>query len=485
MIAKTILFRPSYVLLASPTLDGSNMLELSSIHALVTPFIQRLNESANSANPKHLAKANECLQRIASGLGANKSVDPRELLLYIYSTATPFLKSKYGVNRKIDINPEDDENESDSEESSSSDESSEEEELEWTAKRTLEPSVQETELPSSMSKRAKKRQAEKRRARKSLDHSTWLPSLAAGDRLRDGGGGVKNAYLKGTPAQQEKAHKKDRKFASVQVLDGVQAPRLTGKDRLSSHHRPGEGSSHNDAGDLDEEQGREGDAPIVLNETASNGSIYFALTVLHIHLKRGVISPSSMSLTRDDAMTESTRLEVIAMAEPYLSLLHGCARGSVANDQVRLLALQCLCMLLSWPLEALPKYSIKLGKGLLKLLTWANSRNMGLGDHELVQGCFKGLTTLLHYEPSDGKKDVIENKEETPLQLTNDQDEESKEDGIVEMNSKKGPMMVLNMRQMKALVLILHSAVLDSSHQTASFNLVKALVHQKVVVSEM
>ena len=39
-----------------------------------------------------------------------------------------------------------------------------------------------------------------------------------------GGGGAKSA----------------RKFAAVQVLDGAQAPKLTGRDRLATHHRPGD-----------------------------------------------------------------------------------------------------------------------------------------------------------------------------------------------------------------------------------------------------
>ena len=46
-------------------------------------------------------------------------------------------------------------------------------------------------------------------------------------------------------------------------------------------------------------------------------------------------------------------------------------------------------------------------------------------------------------------------------------------------------MVALSLPQMKALVRVLHEAVLDANHQTASFLLVRALVHQRVIVSEM
>ena len=46
-------------------------------------------------------------------------------------------------------------------------------------------------------------------------------------------------------------------------------------------------------------------------------------------------------------------------------------------------------------------------------------------------------------------------------------------------------MVALRAPQLKALVAVLHEAVLDTSHQTAAFGLLKCLVHQKVVVSEV
>ena len=51
--------------------------------------------------------------------------------------------------------------------------------------------------------------------------------------------------------------------------------------------------------------------------------------------------------------------------------------------------------------------------------------------------------------------------------------------------ARRGPMVALSLPQMKALVRVLYEAVLDANHQTASFLLVRALVHQRVIVSEM
>ena len=80
---------------------------------------------------------------------------------------------------------------------------------------------------------------------------------------------------------------------------------------------------------------------------------------------------------------------MLAMAEPFLPLLHGCARARVADDRL----LKCLGLLLKWPLQGLAKYARRVGKGLLKLLTWASrcrGGGRGGGGANRVQGCLKG-----------------------------------------------------------------------------------------------
>ena len=94
---------------------------------------------------------------------------------------------------------------------------------------------------------------------------------------------------------------------------------------------------------------------------------------------------------------------MLAMAEPFLPLLHGCARARVADDRL----LKCLGLLLKWPLQGLAKYARRVGKGLLKLLTWASgsggsgAAGAAAAQSELVQGCLKGLATLLYFDPSE------------------------------------------------------------------------------------
>jgi len=219
------------------------------------------------------------------------------------------------------------------------------------------------------------------------------------------------------------------------------------------------------------------------------------------------------------------------MAEPFLPLLGKCSRASVASDSVRLLSLRCLGLLLKWPLQALAKHSRRLGQGLLKLLTWASGRGLSLGGgSELVQGCFKGLTTLLSFEPSDADAKLAGGRMllrgDTPddvrafgtagaaaaaaaaaagggvgvggggvsvsgagafavsaehaAKYAADADAAASAD-----TTSRGPMVALNPRQMKALVRVLHGAVLDATHQTSSFHLVRVLVHQRVIVTEM
>ena len=622
MLAKAVLFRPSYVLLAHPSVDLGGVLDASAVHALVTPLVARLNRPQHlHASAKDAAKATAALERVASGLAVNPSVDPRELLLYVYSTCAPFVKSRFGGRRTavrsvpVDdaTNPEGGDNagSSDDEDSSASedeeegnDDEDEEEKLEWTAKRmNIAPktpkSASKSDLATggaaaaaatpSLSKSARKRQSEARRAQRQLSGTTWLPSMNAGDRLREGGGGVKSMVgytaaqaLSGALPPNAPKHasshsvsvsggrggaaavaaaglrspvsKKARKYASVQVLDGAQAPKLTGRDRLTSHHRPGEvpgqeggaqvkGMVENDE-DEDENGegggngGSNGNGISQLNEAAAHGTVHFALSVFYSHLRKGCLSPHALGVGDSGsgggggsgggfgfAKTSPEVLrDVLAMAEPFLPLLNHCARAAVSDDRVRLLALKCLGLLLKWPLSGISKYARRLGKGLLKLLTWASGGG-GNGDSgsssagvvasrsELVQGCFKGLTTLLYFDPTEayaagggalgmtkGEGDSSANfavtadlaaaaaashHQQQQLALTDGSNDSTAAVQSQEQQQYRGPKVALSAAEMKALVRVLHHSLLDASHQTSSFQLVRALVHQRVVVSEM
>jgi hypothetical protein len=624
MLAKAVLFRPSYVLLANSSVDLGGALDASAVHALVTPLVARLNRPQHlHASAKDAAKATAALERVASGLAANPSVDPRELLLYVYSTCAPFVKSRFGGRRTAtgssasvdEATPgggenggssndeEEDSSESEEEEEGNDDDEDDEEKLEWTAKRMnvapKTPNASKSDLKAagaaatagaavatpSLSKSARKRQSEARRAQRQLSGTTWLPSMNAGDRLREGGGGVKSMVghtaalaLSGAlpTSMPSKANgnnsgggsgggaatavaglrspvsKKARKYASVQVLDGAQAPKLTGRDRLTSHHRPGEmpgqdggpqvkGMVVND--DDDDEGGGNGSGSngiSQLNEAAAHGTVHFALSVFYAHLRKGCLSPHALGVGESGsgsggsgggsgfgfakASPEVLR-DVLAMAEPFLPLLNHCARAAVSDDRVRLLALKCLGLLLKWPLSGISKYARRLGKGLLKLLTWASGSGSGEGSgsssagvvasrSELVQGCFKGLTTLLYFDPTEayaaGGSALGLTKSEggdssanfavtadlaaaAAACLQQQQQQLALTDGSSDgtaaraksQQQHKGPKVALSAAQMKALVRVLHHSLLDASHQSSSFQLVRALVHQRVVVSEM
>jgi hypothetical protein len=336
------------------------------------------------------------------------------------------------------------------------------------------------------------------------------------------------------------------------VLDGAQAPKLTGRDRLTSHHRPGETpgggaaggdggaqvkgmvehSDDDDDGDGGGGGGRSGSGEH-LNDAAAHGTVHLALSVLHAHLKKGCLSPHALGVgeagngggaSGSHAFAQASPAvlrDVLAMAEPFLPLLNGCARAAVADDRVRLLALKCLGLLLKWPLAGMAKYARRLGKGLLKLLAWAASSSsssatgLAASRSELVQGCLKGLATLLYFDPSEalaagggalglrldddgGGGNFAVTAELAAAATAQHCSEVALKDGDGAAGAaavtvaaptvgaaRRGPLVALSAVQMKALVRVLHGCVLDASHQTSSFLLVRALVHQRVVVSEM
>jgi hypothetical protein len=275
-----------------------------------------------------------------------------------------------------------------------------------------------------------------------------------------------------------------------------------------------------------------------LNDAAAHGTVHLALSVLHAHLKKGCLSPHALGVgeagngggaSGSHAFAQASPAvlrDVLAMAEPFLPLLNGCARAAVADDRVRLLALKCLGLLLKWPLAGMAKYARRLGKGLLKLLAWAASSSSGSSGSggatglaasrsELVQGCLKGLATLLYFDPSEAlaagggalglrlgddggggnfavtaalaAAAAAQHRSEVAL---NDGDGAAGAAAVAVAAprvgaARRGPLVALSAVQMKALVRVLHGCVLDASHQTSSFLLVRALVHQRVVVSEM
>ncbi|GAX11440.1 U3 small nucleolar RNA-associated protein 20 [Fistulifera solaris] len=82
LIASMITFDPT----------SSSLEEISSIHALVTPFLEKLRVRNSSNND--VKRAKECLSRIVIGLNKNPSVVPKSVLPFVYATLQPFLEGR-------------------------------------------------------------------------------------------------------------------------------------------------------------------------------------------------------------------------------------------------------------------------------------------------------------------------------------------------------------------------------------------------------
>lgn len=84
LIARMILFKPSLA-----TTCSERAVCNSGIHALVTPFLERLR--VPGLPPRIIRQVKECLNRIVSGLLNNPSVRNDELLPFVYATIRPFV----------------------------------------------------------------------------------------------------------------------------------------------------------------------------------------------------------------------------------------------------------------------------------------------------------------------------------------------------------------------------------------------------------
>ena len=82
LIASLVVFKPS-----TAKVTGS-----SSIHALVSPLIERL--SLPDIDAANIRRVKECLSKIVAGVARNPSVKLEEVLPFVYATAAPFVGQK-------------------------------------------------------------------------------------------------------------------------------------------------------------------------------------------------------------------------------------------------------------------------------------------------------------------------------------------------------------------------------------------------------
>lgn len=188
IIARNILFKPSVIAkLAKETLPG--LPHASAVHALITPFLERLRDPEVSSST--IRKVKECLQRITVGLSNNPTANYDELLPFVFATVSPFVYGQMNPNTNED---------------------------------TLEDSDEEEVAPIQVSKSGAR---EASKSKPHADNTTGLSSVAVAtwNPSSLGAAESKRAALIAKKKAKRDLHK---------VIDGASAPKFTGSSRHSS-----------------------------------------------------------------------------------------------------------------------------------------------------------------------------------------------------------------------------------------------------------
>jgi hypothetical protein len=189
LISRMIRFKPS---LATSSLKESipGLTHASVVHAIVTPFLDRLRD--HDAPSSTIRKVKECLNRIASGFSNNPSAKYDETLPFVFATVAPFVYGKTKSRNEEDVD--------------------------------LENSDDEVEAPLQVSKSKQSNRSigsatknTQQEAIAAVAVANWTPSGI-------GTAGTQKAALDMKRSQKEALHK---------VIDGAAAPKLTGSWRHS------------------------------------------------------------------------------------------------------------------------------------------------------------------------------------------------------------------------------------------------------------
>ena len=406
--SKHILFRPSYALCAM-----ADPCSVSSVHAVVSPLLESLrNADSNGV----VGRSSEALQRVAIGLSKNPSVEPRELLLYLHSTLSPFvtrivseLRQKKGtLGAIVDAN----------------DTMEEEDELTANIPSYLNEEESDEEDAALYSEK-KEDDTHKKKAQ------AWLP------------------FDRKSVASQRQAvqERNEAQRALVEVQDGVHAPKLTGRNK----HKKGSANRGN---------------LTVEDDPSFNAAVKFCLSLLLSCLKQNKL----------DSQDEVIR----SMAAPFLPLLGQCLRVS-GNSTIVVLAMRCICALLSWGLSVEVSYSRAVGKRMLNMM-YSGGATLST-DSELVQTCVKGLVSLfqLHQKNYDSSgsavspaSTVVSTAIDNLLSTPNTEKREKRE-------------LPLEEESIRNLLSLLTTSILEvtSEYQNSAFQLIKLVVDMRIVVPEI
>ena len=187
ILASMIRFRPS---------ETTSETTLSAVHAVVTPFVERLKSEGDASKlGMTIKKCRACLDRVVIGFGKNTDASGPEVLKFVWATIAVFLGGG-GKRKREDV--EDEDEDGDLESSDEEDEEGEKEGIKITSK-------------SGKMKAARK---EKKGEGKKSGVQTWQPSLQE----------VHNS-------KSALAMKRDQSRAQHKVRDGVNAPKMTGANR--------------------------------------------------------------------------------------------------------------------------------------------------------------------------------------------------------------------------------------------------------------
>lgn len=441
IVAKSILFRPSYALRST-----ENPSEVSSIHAIVIPLIDCLTQADDDEieadfmkksfaiekddMKNRIGRVSEALKSVAYGLAKNSSILPQELLLYLHATLQPFiisiirdLKEQKRLRGKIVSNDE----------TGSSAVDDFEFEINSRLPSYFMEDISDDEdfgvvTQASVHKKAKT----DTNGVHTFRPSVWLPFESR--HSKNQGKAVADRVVE----QQ----------ATVQVLDGAHAPKRTGYGAKNVKKR-----------------GRE-KGVTSSSDPAVLAAVKFCLTLLSSSIKRNVVNGDESA-------------EIKAMATPFLPLLGQCLSLPGASS-IATLALRCLCSMLNWGLEVDAGFSRLIATKILRTIV-AGGALISV-DNELIQGYLKGLTSLFTLFNEHRKEKELKRQDKSVVNIYDDEGN---------MDTTKTASVVaelpLSMEDIRSLVSMLTVAVLEAngSYQSSTFQLVKTIIETRVVIPEI
>jgi U3 small nucleolar RNA-associated protein 20 len=355
---------------------SSQTLELSGVHSLVSPFLERLHSPTTSIQEAKRIK--ECLNRIATGLLKNPSLKANDAVAFVKTLLMPF-------STEQDSDPMDSCTEVDSDDD-----------------------IVDSSKPIKISGGRSIDTFDNPKAQKSqvID---WRPSMVHSSKTSG------EAYFA----------KKKEEHAISKVLDGSNAPKLTGSSRAVPQSFPAE---------------------IDVNNSSAVTIEVFGLHLLASTLKRA-----------------DKNIADVALLNSIVPILSSCF-CHCRNTEVVLLSMKCLGCLLAAEISTLKRCYKDLAAKTLNLLVEAGT------NQELLQAAFKMLTALISFDRSGPS---------TGSQLNKSMIDQG---GSALFANESIP---LDSEQMQVLISFLQESVLNSVHHQPAIALIKAITAKRFISAEL